>query len=240
LHREADGEKDHMKIAVAQDAAMYQTQLDAEEGHDASKARSLAAKVMSVEDEAEEELGRPVLLIQETAKTKRYPFTITQDQARKRLKRLHQAQQQRHQDHVRERAHTPPLQDIYRAPGVAARLATELTTFDHKNEEHHPALKKAKEAKNKLVEKRALQAEQGFERRMGEVSNTQTFSRQERSSGGLKPSGNELAAAFQKERMAPRQRPRTHEWGDNYESDPSGPGSDDAGIFMLQDDANYG
>lgn len=71
----------------------------------------------------------------------RYPFTISQEQARHRYTRLDRQNEQKAEDEARERSHTPALTDKYADPSAGRRLKDELAQFDKENEREHPELK---------------------------------------------------------------------------------------------------
>lgn len=93
-------------------------------------------------------------LMQEDEGNGDYPYTITQDQWNRRAARQRKQESLIAQDHAREKAHTPPLQDKYADPSAVDRIDAELSVFDAKNEKQHPevmALRKKRVTKERLA-----------------------------------------------------------------------------------------
>jgi hypothetical protein len=134
LHRKGDGENDSLTNTK---------ELISKSGH-----QDPLAEQMEALNDADPE---HVELLQEGAATKhgQYPWTISQHEAQRRVKRLHSIRRQIDRDKARERAHTPELTDKYRDPAVAGRLQAELAAFDKQNEKEHPELARARERAEK-------------------------------------------------------------------------------------------
>jgi hypothetical protein len=151
MHRAGDGETDGAPLDL--DALFREA--DPRQAGDDFKLLDM----IDAEREQDREMQSPLALIQsgEGSDEQSYPFVITQQQANRRYKRLHQQKRQLAREKARLKSHTPQLQDRYSDPAAPARLRAELRKFDEENEKKHPNLRESSKRKSQRTYQEELE-----------------------------------------------------------------------------------